>query len=112
VHFSVHFQNREDRDFSFGLVFEPAPHWYRGADLVDRANISGQRYVYGGVRRLLDAEVLNFDGLELKPTVVILVHEYGPATGEDLLMLKEDLQNEGFTAHKVYVTQESAKLAG
>ena len=112
MHFSVHFQNRHDRDFSYGLVFEPAPHWYRGADLVARANAQGQRYGYGGVARLLDADVLRFDGLEVKPNAVVLVHEYGPGTGEDLVMLQEDLQNEGFSVQTFYVTKDAAKRAG
>ena len=111
MHFSVHFHNREDRDFSFGLVFEPGPYWYRGADQVCRANVTGKRYAYGGVQRLLDAEVLNFDGLELKPTVVVMVHEYGPGTSEDLLMLQEDLQDEGFGVQTVYVTQDAERKA-
>ena len=111
MHFSVHFQNREDRDFSFGLVFEPAPHWYRGADLVARANAQGPRYTYGGVARL-DVEVLNFDGLEVKPTAVVLVHEYGSGTGEDLVMLQEDLLNEGFAVQTFYVAGDTAKRAG
>ena len=112
MHFSVHFQNREDRDFSFGLVFEPAPFWYRGADKITRANARGPRYAYGGVARLLDDEVLRFDGLEVKPMAVVLVHEYGSGTGEDLVMLQEDLLNEGFSVQTFYVTQDSAKRAG
>ena len=112
MHFSVHFHNREDRDFSYGLAFEPAPSWYRGADHLLRANAQGPRYAYGGVRTLLEHEVLNFDGLELKENAVILVHEYGDGAGQDLLMLQEDLQNEGFLVQTLYVTRDAAKRAG
>lgn len=111
MHFSVHFQNREDRDFSYGLAFDPAPQWYRGGDLVCRANARGRRYTYGAVERLLDSEVLHYHGLELKRTVVVLVHEYGPGTSEDLLMLQEDLQDEGFDVQTFYVASDSVKKA-
>ena len=110
MHLSVHLQNRQDQDFSFALVFEPAPFWYQGSRLLARANNQGARYAYGGVERLLETATTEVGGQKLKRTAVLLVHEYGDGTGEDLVMLQEDLQRNGFLTQTFYVAEEQKQV--
>lgn len=89
----------ESCDLSYGLVFIPSPCWIRGeGEVLVKLNPESPLYQLGSVCILLQKEKIikriNCTG------ALILIHNIGHGTQEDLNLLEKDLSNEGFTVYK------------
>ena len=92
--FTLVFDTPEHMDASYGLVFIPSPQWVRGEREValNPTATNTPHYVPGLLRTLLDTEEFERAGQR----VVVVVHEVGNGSPDDLKTLLQDLREEGF----------------
>lgn len=94
MRFTVVFESvNEDEDYSYGLVFAPTPIWVKGEEWLINMNQTGPEYKEGGIRQLINRELLSG---KIENTCLILIHEKGYGTINDLEVLCNDLKREGF----------------
>jgi len=110
MHFTVLLRSDMSREhnFSFGLVFVPCPVWVRGNEQLLVPDPSTPQYQLGSLGKLLGHEELGAK-LEGARSAVVVIHDGGLGTSDDLTALVEDLEKEGFSA-QVFGT--SSGLAG
>ncbi|WP_026884939.1 hypothetical protein [Clostridium akagii] len=92
--FTVVFSSYESTEYSYGLVFAPCPIWIKGEEEIINLNPGFPNYKLGGVKKLIDVENLNSKLYERNCLVVI--HETGHGSNDDLINLVKDLRNEKF----------------
>lgn len=96
--FTVVFGSHESYDFSYGLVFVPSPCWVKAEEVLVNLNPESPHYQLGSVRKLLEKEGASAAALATGPRrCVVVSHDLGHGSQEDLERLETDLQQEGFT---------------
>ncbi len=95
--FTVVFHTHEACDLSYGLVFIPCPVWIRGETEIINLHPEDPAYRLGDVLRLLEQENIESSLREGRKECLLVVHETGYGTREDLETLRTDLERAGFT---------------
>ena len=109
MHFTVLLGSDRSREhnFSFGLVFLSCPVWVRGDERLLVPDPSTPQYQLGSLGKLLEHEGLGAK-LEGARSAVVVIHDGGHGTSDDLTALVEDLEKEGFPAQVFGTPSESS----
>jgi hypothetical protein len=103
MHFTLVFSSHESYDLTVSLTFEPCPMWRRGGKLVLNPHPEFPEYREGDsseVMHVLGGDFL--DGLSLKHRKILVVkHDDGHGTTQDLKLLLNDIANSGFAVRDV-----------
>jgi hypothetical protein len=97
VKFTVVFDTQEAYDLSYGLVFIPCPVWIRGQQEVINLNPEDPAYRPGSVQRLLEQENIESFLLEGRRECLLVVHDTGYGSQQDLETLRTDLEDVGYS---------------
>lgn len=96
MHFTVIFRSHESVDLSFSLVFTPVPVWMDGDREVVNLHRDNPAYERGDLELLLSREGVMAKLAVGSKDVVLVVHDTGHGTQQDLLNLHADLAQAGF----------------
>lgn len=91
--FTIIFKSEEDSDYSYGLCFTPCPVWTKGDEWILNLHPQNPQYKLGDVKDLIQKEALVE---KIKKECLIIVHDIGYGTFDDLKTLQQDLIKEGF----------------
>lgn len=94
--FTIIFNSHESYDFSYGLVFIPCPVFIQGKKQIINLNSESPEYKIGSIKRLIDLEKINEKLSQKNKKSLIIIHQEGQGTQQDLENLKKDLEQEGF----------------
>lgn len=95
--FTVVFGSHESYDLSYGLVFIPSPCWVKAGEVLVNLNPESPHYQLGSVRKLLEKEEASAALATGPRRCVVVIHDVGNGSSEDLDRLEMDLRQQGFT---------------
>jgi hypothetical protein len=100
MHFTVVFRSRESADLSCGVVFNPTPTLLWDGHEV-RLRSTGHRLERGDFLTVF--HLAGFDQRRAKSSkdALIVIHDNGGGTDDDLATLRADLEEEGYGVQQV-----------
>ncbi len=86
MRFTLVLDRKSEQGSSYELIFEPCPVWSRGKEMVLNLNPHNPHLQKGCVKRLFEVDSITDAG-----SAIVVVHDVGHGSAEDLDVLVDDL---------------------
>lgn len=101
MHFTVVFDSHEPHDLSYGLAFKPCAVWIEGEREIATPLREYRGYKPGYLTTLLKKEQIEQRLATDSRAAILVVHEDGHGSDDDLRSLRDDLTSAGFAVTEV-----------
>jgi len=107
MNFTLVFPNHEGSELTVGLLFIPCAAWVQGSKILVIPDQTTPHYQQGSLGRLLNLAEFTPKLKGRAKNIVLIIHNTGHGTEEDLSSLIADCKLEGYSIQTIYSQQQT-----